>query len=94
MGIEGRSLFFNYRWADRAAKRPITRDTLFTRASLRKVFEATLLAQAVPNCDLRLDEPVAKYVTELSAAGGRHTPAHATCAPSVHPLRAPETAPA
>ena len=42
MRIEGRTLFFNYGWADRASKRPITSDTLFNLASLRKVFEATL----------------------------------------------------
>jgi beta-lactamase class C len=63
--IGGRTLFFNYGWADRAANRPITSDTLFNLASLRKVFETTLLAQAVHNGGLRLDEPVAKYVTEL-----------------------------
>src|SRR5438132_3209881 len=63
--IEGRSLFFNYGWADRANKRPITTDTLFNLASLRKVFETTLLAQAVGNGELRLDDPVAKYVVEL-----------------------------
>jgi Beta-lactamase len=55
--IQGRSLFFNYGWADRANKRPITSDTLFNLASLRKVFEATLLMQAVRNGDLRLDDP-------------------------------------
>src|SRR5262249_37893448 len=63
--IEGRTLFFNYGWADRANKRPITPDTLFNLASLRKVFEATLLAQAVGNGELRLDDPVTKYVAEL-----------------------------
>src|SRR5262245_59388945 len=67
--IEGRSLFFNYGWADRANERPITTDTLFNLASLRKVFEATLLAQAVRNGDLRLDDPVAKYVVELQQGG-------------------------
>jgi beta-lactamase class C len=67
--IEGRSLFFNYGWADRANKRPITTDTLFNLASLRKVFEATLLAQAVRNGDLRLDDPIAKYVVELQQSG-------------------------
>src|SRR5260370_4850289 len=65
----GRSLFFNYGWADRASNRPITTDTLFNLASLRKVFEATLLAQAVRNGDLRLDDPVAKYVVELQQGG-------------------------
>ena len=52
--------------ADRATKRPITSDALFNLASLRKVFEATLLAQGVRNGELRLDEPVAKYVSELA----------------------------
>jgi beta-lactamase class C len=64
--IAGRTLFFNYGWADRATKRPITSDALFNLASLRKVFEATLLAQGVRNGELRLDEPAAKYVTELA----------------------------
>jgi len=66
--IEGRSLFFNYGWADRANKRPITTDMLFNLASLRKVFEATLLAQAVRNGELGLDDPVAKYVVERNKA--------------------------
>jgi beta-lactamase class C len=63
--IEGRTLFFNYGWADHSDQRPITSDTLFNVASLRKVFEATLLAQGVRNGELRLEEPAAKYVTEL-----------------------------
>src|SRR5262249_29300042 len=63
--IEGRSLFFNYGWADRAGKRLITIDTLFNLASLRKVFETTLLAQAVRNGAIRLGACVAKYVVEL-----------------------------
>src|SRR5262252_4480916 len=67
--IEGRSLFFNYGWADRANKRPITTDTLFNLASLRKVFETTLLAQAVGNGELGLGDPVTKYVVELDRDG-------------------------
>jgi beta-lactamase class C len=76
--IGGRTLFFNYGWADRATKRPITSDALFNLASLRKVFETTLLAQAVHNGELRLDEPVAKYVTELAQESdiGRVTLGH------------------
>jgi beta-lactamase class C len=76
--IGSRTLFFNYGWADRAANRPITSDALFNLASLRKVFEATLLAQAVHNGELRLDEPVAKYVTELAQESdiGRVTLGH------------------
>jgi beta-lactamase class C len=67
--IEGRTLFFNYGWADRANKRPITTDTLFNLASLRKVFETTLLAQAVGNGELKLDDPVTEYVAELDRDG-------------------------
>jgi beta-lactamase class C len=68
--MAGRTSFFSYGWADRANKRPITADTLFNLASLRKVFEATLLAQAVRNGELSLEEPAAKYVTELQTGGG------------------------
>jgi len=67
--IEGRSVFFNYGLADAARQRPITADTLFNLASLRKVFETTLLAQAVRRGELGLDDPVAKYVTELQQGG-------------------------
>ncbi|HTC05321.1 MAG TPA: serine hydrolase [Xanthobacteraceae bacterium] len=63
--IGGRNLFFNYGFADQLEKRPITSDSLFNVGSVRKVFEATLVAQAVLRGELKLDEPVAKYVTEL-----------------------------
>ena len=63
--IGGRSLFFNYGFADNSDKRPITSDSLFNVGSVRKIFEATLVAQAVLRGELKLDEPVAKYVTEL-----------------------------
>jgi len=67
--IDGRTLFFNYGFADVAAKRPITSDSLVNLASLRKLFEVTLLAQAVKRGELRLDDPVAKYVVELQQGG-------------------------
>ena len=67
--IDGRTLFFNYGFADLAAKRPITSDSLFNLASLRKLFEVTLLARAVKRGELKLDDPVAKYVVELQQGG-------------------------
>jgi beta-lactamase class C len=63
--IGGRNLFFNYGFADLAEKRPITSDSLFNVGSVRKIFEAALVAQAVLRGELKLDEPVAKYVTEM-----------------------------
>ncbi|MGA7485381.1 MAG: serine hydrolase [Xanthobacteraceae bacterium] len=67
--VDGTTSFLNYGWADRAVERPITADTLFNLASLRKVFETTLLAQAVRKGELRLDDPVAKHVAELRQGG-------------------------
>ena len=63
--IDGRTLLFNYGMADVARKQPITSDSLFNLASVGKAFIATLLAQAVKQGEVSLDDPVAKYVTEL-----------------------------
>ena len=62
----GRVTFFNYGFADAAAKRPVTPDTLFNLASLRKIFEATLVALGTTRGELRLDDPVNKYLPELN----------------------------
>lgn len=62
----GRVTFFNYGFADAAAKRPVTPDTLFNLASLRKIFEATLVALGTTRGELRLDDPVSKYLPELN----------------------------
>jgi beta-lactamase class C len=63
--INGRTMFFNYGFADQADKRPITSDALFNVGSVRKIFEATLVAEAVQRGELGLGDPVSKYVTEL-----------------------------
>jgi len=68
----GRSLFFNYGYADQADKRPVTSDSLFNVGSVRKVFEATLVAQGVLRGEIRLDDPVTRYVTELHGDYVRH----------------------
>ncbi len=66
--IDGRTLFLNEGFADRNNERPITSDSLFNIASVRKLFEAALVAQGVLRGDLRLDDPVNKYVGELQGA--------------------------
>jgi beta-lactamase class C len=63
--VSGRTLFFNRGMADQATKRPLTSDSLFNLASLGKVFDATLLALAVRQGEVSLDDPVDKYVIEL-----------------------------
>src|ERR671925_1561189 len=69
LAIDGRTLFFNYGMADVARKTPITSDSLFNLASVGKAFIATLLADAVKRGEVSLDDPVAKYVTELQQGG-------------------------
>jgi beta-lactamase class C len=44
--IDGRTLFFNYGYADDGGKRPVTSDTLFNLGSVSKVFDTALLGQA------------------------------------------------
>jgi beta-lactamase class C len=61
--VRGRVKFFDYGHAD--GKQPITPDTLFNLASLRKLFEATLVALGTIRGELSLDDPVNKYVAEL-----------------------------
>ena len=63
--VAGRIQFFNFGFADEAERRPVTPDTLFNVASVRKLFEATLVALGVLRGELRLDDFVNKYVTEL-----------------------------
>ncbi|HVY57076.1 MAG TPA: serine hydrolase [Xanthobacteraceae bacterium] len=67
--FEGRTSFFNFGVADGTSRRPITSDLLFNLGSLGKVFDTTLLAQAVGRGELGFDDPVAKYVTELRQGG-------------------------
>jgi beta-lactamase class C len=67
--IDGRTLFYNFGMADAPKKQPITSDSLFNLASVGKVFSSTLLAQAVERGEVKLDDPVAKYVTELQRGG-------------------------
>jgi len=67
--IDGRTVFFNFGMADSARKQAMTSDALFNLASVGKVFTSTLLAQAVKRGEVALDDPVAKYVTELQQGG-------------------------
>ncbi len=63
--IDGKIAFFNFGNADRARNRPVTADAIFNLGSVGKLFATTLLAQAVKRGELALDDPVAKYVTQL-----------------------------
>jgi len=67
--MDGKTEFFNYGLADLAKNHLVTTDSIFNLASVGKLFATTLLAQAVKQGELSLDDPVAKYVTELQRGG-------------------------
>jgi beta-lactamase class C len=58
--------FFTFGFADDITRRPITADTLFNLGSLRKPFEATLVALGTLRGELRLDDALPKYLPELT----------------------------
>ena len=57
--------FFSYGFADDATRRPVTPDTQFNLASLRKPFEATLVALGELRGELQRDDSLPKYLPEL-----------------------------
>src|SRR5580704_301085 len=67
--MNGKTSFFNYGMADNAQNRQVAADSIFNLGSVGKVFATTLLAQAVKQGELGLNDPVAKYVTELQRGG-------------------------
>jgi CubicO group peptidase (beta-lactamase class C family) len=67
--MNSKTSFFNYGMADNAQNGSVTADSIFNLGSVGKVFATTLLAQAVKQGELSLDDPVAKYVTELQRGG-------------------------
>jgi beta-lactamase class C len=58
--MNGNTQFFNYGMADNAQNRPVTAGSIFNLGSVGKVFATTLLAQAVKQGQLSLDDPAAK----------------------------------
>jgi beta-lactamase class C len=64
-----RTSFFNYGHADLAQRRPIDPDALFNLASIGKVFDATLLALAIKQGQVSLDDRVVECMPELRQGG-------------------------
>jgi beta-lactamase class C len=67
--INGKTQFFNYGFANLARNERVTPDSIFNLGSVGKLFATTTLAEAVKRGELSLDDPVAKYVTELQRGG-------------------------
>ena len=67
--INGETRFFNYGFANDARNERVTADSIFNLGSVGKLFATTTLAEAVKRNELSLDDPVAKYVTDLQRGG-------------------------
>src|SRR5260370_12167299 len=67
--MNGETRFFNYGFANDAKNERVTADSIFNLGSVGKLFATTTLAEAVKGGQLSLDDPVAKYVTELQRGG-------------------------
>ena len=67
--MNGETRFFNYGFANEARNERVTADSIFNLGSVGKLFATTTLAEAVKRGELSLDDPVAKYVTELERGG-------------------------
>jgi beta-lactamase class C len=67
--INGETRFFNYGFANDARNERVTADSIFNLGSVGKLFATTTLAEAVKRGELSLEDPVAKYVTELQRGG-------------------------
>ena len=66
VGKGGRVLLSRgYGFADLEHRAPVTRDTVFSLASITKQFTAAALLLLAEEGKLKLDEPVSKYVPEL-----------------------------
>jgi beta-lactamase class C len=67
--MNGETHFFNYGFANDARNERVTADSIFNLGSVGKLFATTTLAEAAKQGELSLDDPVAKYVTELQRGG-------------------------
>lgn len=68
----GNTQILTYGFADQAAQRPIKSDTLFNLASVRKLFEATLVSLGSIRGEFSLNDPASKYVPELTGDYVKH----------------------
>jgi beta-lactamase class C len=67
--VNGKTRFFNYGFANDARNERVAADSIFNLGSVGKLFATTALAEAVKRGEVSLDDPVAKYVTELQRGG-------------------------
>jgi len=62
---DGKPSSYYFGYADVAAKKPVTKNTIFELGSISKVMTTLLLAQDVDYAKIKLQEPITKYIPTL-----------------------------
>lgn len=65
--IDGKPYQFQYGYADRDTKKPVTTQTLFEIGSISKIFTVLLLAQEIQAGHMHLEDPISLYIPELQS---------------------------
>lgn len=87
--VDGKPSSYFYGYADREAKKPVTKDTIFELGSITKVMTSLLMAQEVDFAKIKLKEPVTKYIPTLPASFGNITMRSLATHTSGLPFKAP-----
>lgn len=67
---KGKDYFFNYGVSNKQNNTPVTKNTIFELASITKIFVTTLLAVAVQDNKIQLNDPIVKYLPALANTSG------------------------
>lgn len=67
---KGQDYYFNYGFADRNKKIPVTQNTIFELASITKIFVTTLLGIAVQQGQVKLNDPIVRFIPKLANISG------------------------
>jgi beta-lactamase class C len=66
--IDGKQYFYNFGFASKESKQPVTKDTIFELGSISKAFTATLASYAQTTGTLSLSDKASKYLPSLQGS--------------------------
>lgn len=61
-----RPYFFNFGYADKEKKTPVTQNTIFEIGSISKIFTCLLLAQEILTGNMHLSDPISEHIPQLA----------------------------
>jgi beta-lactamase class C len=88
--VNGKPYFYNFGYANRDEKKPVTQKTIFEIGSITKLFTSLLLAEQVNAGNLQLNAPITRYLPELPARFSQVTLQDLATHTAGLPVNAPE----